>query len=412
MTLANFEQDLKNVLKNLYNPAYHPSEMVRRTVGIRPEQGTEALQVAITQAIEHLRPTENVPATAPSWRLYQVLLYRYIRGFTQKKTAQILGITERYVRYEQQQAIQVLAQWLWEQNETPPIGKGHPARDTLPPPKQAAKNNQTTAWRSQVVNELTLLQQDNPGVVTDVSRAIRKAIEFAQPLASRHGVDLLAKRIGQELIVPLHPTLVREILTTAIAKLARQMTSGEITVEAVQAGESVQLTITGYPVKADTTPHSQFILEVLKTQDSTVNVHVDDDCVEFIIMLPAARRVTVAVVENNPDLVNFYRHYTTRTQYEIVHVDEEQRIFETILEIAPDIIVLDILLSEIDGWDLLAQLQKHPATKMIPVIVCSVIRHQDLALLAGASLYLQKPVTRQTFIEALDQVFSQGVSKQ
>jgi len=103
-------------------------------------------------------------------------------------------------------------------------------------------------------------------------------------------------------------------------------------------------------------------------------------------------------------LVHFYRRYTTGTRYQIVHLAEGQHALETIQEVKPDIIVLDVMLPDIDGWELLADLRQQPAAETLPIIVCSVVRRAELALSLGASLYLPKPVRRRQFIQALGQI--------
>ena len=75
----------------------------------------------------------------------------------------------------------------------------------------------------------------------------------------------------------------------------------------------------------------------------------------------------------------------------------------TVEACAPSIIVLDVMLPDMDGWELLAHLHEHPPTRSIPILVCSVVREEELALALGAKLYLSKPVRRQQFIQALDQ---------
>jgi CheY-like chemotaxis protein len=76
--------------------------------------------------------------------------------------------------------------------------------------------------------------------------------------------------------------------------------------------------------------------------------------------------------------------------------------------IPPDVIVLDVMLPDVDGWNLLLDLHEHPATRSIPVIVCSVVREENLAMSLGAALYLSKPVSPRQFIRALDQVLGQS----
>ena len=92
----------------------------------------------------------------------------------------------------------------------------------------------------------------------------------------------------------------------------------------------------------------------------------------------------------------------------LVHLAKGQEVFDGIGDIRPDIIVLDIMLPDVDGWDLLTRLSEHPETRGIPVIVCSVVSDPDLTRALGARASLSKPVQRQEFIRSLDQVSSRA----
>lgn len=132
--------------------------------------------------------------------------------------------------------------------------------------------------------------------------------------------------------------------------------------------------------------------------------------VDFQITLPSATEaISVLAIDDNPDLLNFYRRWTTNTPYQITPLTDGQHLFETIAATKPDLIVLDVMLPDTDGWELLTYLHEHPDTHSIPVIICSVIRREELALTLGARLYVPKPVRRRQFIAALDQVCGQVV---
>jgi CheY-like chemotaxis protein len=63
-----------------------------------------------------------------------------------------------------------------------------------------------------------------------------------------------------------------------------------------------------------------------------------------------------------------------------------------------------------DGWRVLSQLRQHPLTSHIPVIVCTILVQEALALSLGACAFLRKPVTRQAFLAALDRLVVDVVS--
>jgi len=67
----------------------------------------------------------------------------------------------------------------------------------------------------------------------------------------------------------------------------------------------------------------------------------------------------------------------------------------------PAAITLDILLPEIDGWDVMSRLKADPETADIPVIVVSVIDNPDLGMALGALDYFVKPVDGKQLVERL-----------
>jgi hypothetical protein len=68
----------------------------------------------------------------------------------------------------------------------------------------------------------------------------------------------------------------------------------------------------------------------------------------------------------------------------------------------PDAITLDIGLPDVDGWELLEQLKRDPATKAIPVHVISGEEQWQRALDSGAFAHLQKPATEEALMSAFD----------
>lgn len=76
------------------------------------------------------------------------------------------------------------------------------------------------------------------------------------------------------------------------------------------------------------------------------------------------------------------------------------------LRVKPDVIVLDILLPDCSGWEVLSELKTHPQTKSIPVIIISVVDERSRSLEMGAIEHLLKPLSRQKFYQALNRLFA------
>ncbi len=70
-------------------------------------------------------------------------------------------------------------------------------------------------------------------------------------------------------------------------------------------------------------------------------------------------------------------------------------------QVRPALILLDLGLPGISGWEVLQALKADPATQHIPIIVCSARNEADRAHVKGAVGYLQKPIYYEDFLKAL-----------
>ncbi len=399
-SFQEFEQAIRDTLPNLYDPGFRLPEPLLAWAGHQAQDGLEAVQAEILAAIDALQPPSSAPASARCWRVYEILSLRYTQQLTQEEAAERLGITPRHLRREQRDAISTLARHLWKQRKGRMISAGESQ------PEDAAEAG-LVEWRSQVKQELAALQKSAPGSVADVGEAIKGVVELVRPLATTSGVVMEPGSVAPNLVAAIHPSELRQLLVTCITRLIRNMSSGRIELGAYRKADSVEVSITGSPVAVRDPTHDYLTRAVLALEGGTILASSSGDAVSFSLSLPAGDRVTVLVVDDNDDLVHFYERYVTGTRYNIVAVSQGQGTLDAVADISPDIIVLDVMLPDVDGWDLLVQLHEHPLARSIPVIVCSVVKEEELSLALGARLCVPKPVRRQEFIQALDLVLSQ-----
>ncbi|MDI7277894.1 MAG: response regulator, partial [Anaerolineae bacterium] len=275
-------------------------------------------------------------------------------------------------------------------------------------PSAPAPDDQALDWRSQVRENLASLQTSGAAVVADVREAVGAAVELESVLTSRHGVALQVEDLPPGLLAAVHPTVLRQVLIMAIAELVRCASPGQLTLRATGQGSRVHIEL-ACPAPATTPlPEGELVREMLASQGGSVGVCREGDRILVRLDVPSAGEVTVLVVDDNADSIHYYRRCTAGTRYRIVHASEGQAALRTAEETAPDVIVLDIMLPDTDGWDLLRLLHESPATRSVPIIVCSIVREEDLASALGAALCLPKPVRRQDLLQALDQALRPG----
>ena len=120
------------------------------------------------------------------------------------------------------------------------------------------------------------------------------------------------------------------------------------------------------------------------------------------IIVPTAERLPVLVIDDNVDTLNLMQRYLSGSRYHFCGTARPQDALPMAEQVQPQILVLDVMLPGIDGWELLGRLREHPKTRDRPVIVCSILPQDQLALALGAADYLPKPVSQQELLSALD----------
>ena len=405
---AEFEAALRSALAHLYDPTYQPSELLCALIGCEEEPKAGLVQAALIQCIEQSRPEPGTPIGARNQRIYRLLSCRYLEQLTQEQTAQRLNITARHLRREQQAAVQALAQQLWRQFGLENWPKSEGDATVSASPERLVPGLRSTAWRSQLKQELASLHQSDPDTVASVATTIDSTVKLAQTLTTKHAIELRLRVMEDDLTANIHPSALRQVLLMAVNMVMEHMSSVRISLDTRRNNPNIRFLLVGEPVVVEQAPKSDLMQEILMAHGGSVHVLREEERLTVQIEVPSADVVRVLVIDDNVDLIHFYQRYTTKTRYQIIPIPEGERLLERIVEGEPDIIVLDIMLPGTDGWDLLTQLHEHPDTRSVPIIVCSVVRHEELAFELGAASYLPKPVRRQEFIQALDQVLYQG----
>jgi signal transduction histidine kinase/CheY-like chemotaxis protein len=117
-------------------------------------------------------------------------------------------------------------------------------------------------------------------------------------------------------------------------------------------------------------------------------------------------RKAVLVVDDDASVITLLTRYLENDGYQVIGLTESRHALETAQRLAPDLtaITLDVLMPEMDGWQVLQALKQDPRTEKIPVIVCSIVDDLDRGMQLGASEQLHKPITRDELLQALRQL--------
>lgn len=118
---------------------------------------------------------------------------------------------------------------------------------------------------------------------------------------------------------------------------------------------------------------------------------------------PSSIRKILVVEDSQGDAEQIAR-YLRELGVNPVIQKEGRNAVEKALEIKPDMIILDIMLPDIDGWEVLKSLKSDPRTQSIPVSMASVIDERSAGREMGADEYIVKPVSREQLKKVLGSV--------
>lgn len=102
----------------------------------------------------------------------------------------------------------------------------------------------------------------------------------------------------------------------------------------------------------------------------------------------------VLVVDDEPDVLLLCRVNLEFEGYTVIDAQDGEQALEKVRLEKPDIILLDVMMPGMDGWEVLASLKEDPTTSEIPVVMLTAkVRELDQihGLTQGAIDYVNKP---------------------
>lgn len=115
-------------------------------------------------------------------------------------------------------------------------------------------------------------------------------------------------------------------------------------------------------------------------------------------------RKTVLVVEDEPDIVALLRYQLEVHGYRVITAMLGDEALAKADAEHPDMITLDILLPDRDGFDVLRELKANPCTADIPVLILSIVQDKESGFRLGAVDYLTKPIDEHQLVESVQAI--------
>jgi CheY-like chemotaxis protein len=432
-----------------------------------PLSGQE-LQQRLLDAVGELKPAGAESQPGPHWRRYRYVWLRYVEGSDLTRIASTLGVTDRQARRDHREALEAVAASLWTRHFGTPWLAQPQSPDDDEGEAESALNAELTRVATELPSGPTsfaetvegalrtaarMLESRRAAVAVNISpelpavamnqtilrQALMSVLAYLLERAAAPRVDVRARAEDGEIVVRVgavatsppqvapspHPVpegeerpaegggegrvAVPDASTMSVTHRGASGTSplplGEGQGEGVPAGHGGAKPTREHVQQIDSDaadPSLELARRLVERVGGRLALSPKEPAVE--LRLPAARLTTVLVVDDNLDFLRLCQRSLEGRPYRVLATSLPSEALRLAKTAQPDLVLLDVLMPGHDGWDTLAQLQANPATRAIPVIVCSVFREPRLALELGAADFLPKPVTPPSLLLALERV--------
>jgi CheY-like chemotaxis protein len=389
-----FILELRSALNHLYDPDFLRQSPLADILGVAGRFDTpSALQAILSRAIETLKPRPGDANKVHAQAVYDLLLYRYIQQFNQDEIANQLGISVRHLRRQQNLAIFELACRLWEQ------------RRHEQAPGAGVSSEGEAGRRDQVSEELDWLKQPSGQAITDLAAALDQVRELARPFADQQQARLVFPDPPAGLI-QVHPVAFQQIVLSLLSAAIQRAPGQDVLVKAFPSSGGLALEIRARIPAAQPGRDPgglEPVQKMVALSEGRLEYESGLGLFHARVIFKSVDQINVLVIDDNPEIPVMLQRFTAETGYRITGLNDPKQALAWAAQIRADVIVLDIMMPQVDGLQVLSAFKHHPELGRLPVIVCSVLPQQDLAASLGASGFVQKPIQREVFLTALRQ---------
>lgn len=392
-----FSDLLHESLVSLYDPrVLHRSSLVRLFGLEGRREIASSLRQTLCAAIETLQPNAHTPRDSKLWRTYHILRRRYIEQVMQREVAMDLGLSIRQLQRDETQARETLADYLWD------------AFDLALKAPHVATISSTAEPTPE--HELEHLKEFAPEYITDVDGFIREALDTVQPLFAARGANVTYSAPDSVCSIYVPAPILRQALINLLGAALHCTPNPqvEMLVEAQVILDRLTLDIRAQGSTVDPTE----CLDSLEMAQHLIGMCGGQVQIDFAperqnfytvsMSLPVEAPAAVLVIDDNADTRQLLQRFLTGTRYRFIGAADWQQGLKLAVEQRPSVIMLDVMMPGQDGWAMLGRLREHPTTEQIPVVICTILAQENLALALGAAEFMRKPISRDRLLTMLD----------
>lgn len=364
-------------------------------------QRSQALRRVLLDAIQALRPQPKTPAQSPDWRLYSLLEMRYIERLNPLEAMQQLSISKSQFFRDQARALELVTELLWERAQLSMATESLADSRLTERIEPAAATDWAGNPEPQALFSATIWRPIHLGEL------IEELLPVIQPLAGRHEVAVEPHGLYELPPVRGDRVMLRQALLNVLTLAIASTTSPQVVVTGHSHPDQIVLCVHFAAEQADSDGLDQegrrltLAAQIMEAVGGSLIEEVQPAAHAILLRWPSIHQKTLLMVDDNEGLVELFRRYLANESWQIVWARNGQDARQAVEHTAPAAILLDIMMPEEDGWEVLLALRQHPVTQHTPILICSVVNEPSLAESLGAAGYLPKPVSQEALLATL-----------
>jgi len=119
---------------------------------------------------------------------------------------------------------------------------------------------------------------------------------------------------------------------------------------------------------------------------------------------PDDGRPLILALDDDPATLQLIDDYVGTRGYRVHKTHDPTHVVELAAHLQPAALITDVMMPQVDGWQVIEQMKANPQTQHIPVLVLSIIEKHTTAHYLGAAASLTKPIHQMTLLNALARV--------
>ena len=123
--------------------------------------------------------------------------------------------------------------------------------------------------------------------------------------------------------------------------------------------------------------------------------------VEEVIEPGQRSRYLVLCIDDDAQVAELVERFLPAAEFEVVRAIGGSEGVRLARRLRPDVITLDVMMPDVDGWQVLTRLKSDPEISSIPVVMLSIVAERQRGYALGATDYLTKPIQRSRLVEML-----------